>query len=489
MKLARLISRLQPAATAGKRDRDVLGIACDSRQVRRGYLFVAVRGEKVDGNTFVSDAIDHGAVAIVSEQELKPRAGATVVRVKDARAALADVSCTFYGDPSKRLRMLGVTGTNGKTTTAYMIRDVLRAHGERPGVISTIDYEVGSRTIPAARTTPEAPVLQSLLAQMVKVGCRSGVMEVSSHALVQQRTRGIDFDVAVFTNLTRDHLDYHGSMEAYFRSKMRLFEDLGRARKGAAAVVNVDDPWGRRLTDEHPDASSLVTYGMDTEALVRAEDVDLSTAGTRFRTVTPWGDMCVNTRLLGRYNVSNMLACVAACGSLGVPLDLQGRVLGKVGVAPGRLEPVPSRLGFQVFVDYAHTDDALENVLSTLRELTSERLIVVFGCGGNRDRSKRPAMGSVASRLADVTVLTSDNPRRESPDAIVDEIRQGCDPMARVDVIVERAAAIRKALSLARKGDIVLIAGKGHETFQEFENTTVPFDDRKVAAKIMEEMT
>jgi UDP-N-acetylmuramoyl-L-alanyl-D-glutamate--2,6-diaminopimelate ligase len=352
--------------------------------------------------------------------------------------------------------------------------------------VSTVEYEIGPRSIPAGQTTPDAPALQSMLAKMVEAGCRSAVMEVSSHALVQKRTAGIDYDVAVFTNLTHDHLDYHRTMEEYFEAKALLFRGLGMADKDATAVINVDDPWGQRLLALSDVTATMLSYGVDADADVTATDVALTPEGSRFRVRTPWGEAALALRLLGRFNVSNALAALAACGSLGVPLDRIVPVLSEIALVRGRLEEVDTGKGFQVFVDYAHTDDALEHVLKTLREITRGRLIVVFGCGGNRDKTKRAAMGRAASRFADHSIITSDNPRNEEPAAIISDIRQGFNGSAECGVIEDRRQAIAWALHLAREGDVVLVAGKGHEAFQEFANKTVPFDDRQVVREMVD---
>jgi UDP-N-acetylmuramoyl-L-alanyl-D-glutamate--2,6-diaminopimelate ligase len=379
---------------------------------------------------------------------------------------------------------VGVTGTNGKTTVTFILRDFLEAAGWRPGLIGTVQYEMGGRTIPAGRTTPEAAELQSLLAQMVRQECRSVVMEVSSHSLVQHRVHGIAYDVGVLTNVTRDHLDYHKTVPEYFAAKRRLFLDLG-TRRPAVAVINADNQWGRQLLADPDVRVPKLSFGFAETAAVRPVDTRLTASGSSFRVVTPWGEAEVKMALLGRFNVSNALAAMAAGGSLGLGLDVMVNTLGRVRRVPGRMEEVPTGRGFQVFVDYAHTDDALQNVLQTLREIVRARLLVVFGCGGNRDRTKRPAMGAVAAQLADYTILTSDNPRREDPEAILAEIRAGMPPGARAESLADRAAAIERALALARDGDIVLVAGKGHEAYQEFANTVTPFDDRQVVRRIL----
>ena len=473
-------------------DRDVTGIVCDSRQVKPGTLFVAVPGGKLDGSAFIGDAVSRGAVGVVRQNEgagsragaVRAEQGVPTIRVADVREALGRLAAAFHGHPSKTLQMVGITGTNGKTTTTYIVRDILRAAGREPGVISTIEYEVAARSIPAVRTTPDAPALQSLLAQMVAAGRGSAVMEVSSHALVQKRTIGTVYDVAVFTNLTRDHLDYHSTMESYFEAKTMLFRALGRDGKDAVAAVNIGDPWGVKLAVMDGIKAAMVTYGAPADAMVRAENVRLTRKGSEFRLHTPWGVADTGTALLGRFNIENVLAAVAACGGLGIDLATMTGVLPGISAVRGRMEEVRIPAGPKVFVDYAHTDDALEHVLSTLREITPGKIILVFGCGGDRDRTKRPAMGAVAARLADCSIVTSDNPRSEDPAAIIDEICDGCRSAGAgidgLEVIEDRAQAIERAMAVAGPDDTVLIAGKGHESFQEFANTTVPFDDRRV---------
>jgi UDP-N-acetylmuramoyl-L-alanyl-D-glutamate--2,6-diaminopimelate ligase len=391
----------------------------------------------------------------------------------------------FHGEPADKLQMIGVTGTNGKTTTAYMIKAILDAEGRNAGLIGTVAYSIGARTIPASRTTPDAPTLQNMFAQMVSAGCRSAVMEVSSHALIQRRTEGIDFDVGIFTNLTRDHLDYHQTMESYFEAKTLLFRRLGTGRKHAAAVLNADDPWGRQLSRRSDLTADVLTYGLGHDTTVSAEELQVGSSGSTFRLRTPWGAAKVALRLMGRFNVYNAMAAAAACGALGTDLKTAAAALSSMPSVPGRLEEIPTGRDFQVFVDYAHTDDALSHVLKTLREITNGRLIVVFGCGGNRDRTKRPVMGRVAGELADHSILTSDNPRNEDPARIIAEIREGFGLGAAVEVRENRADAIQRAIEIAAKGDVVLIAGKGHENFQEFAGRSIPFDDRQVVKRCL----
>ena len=485
MRLESITRIVQPIQARGPLNVDIEGIAYDSRQVKDNYLFVALRGQQDDGAAYIEDALRRGAVAVVSEEDRWPRRNIAHILVEDARRALAEISCAFYDHPSQKIPLVGITGTNGKTTTSFMVREILAAEGRQPGLIGTVRYEIGPRVIPASRTTPEAPDIQFMLDQMVRSGCRSAVMEVSSHALKQRRVWGTDYDVGVFTNLTHDHLDYHKTMEEYFDAKMQLFRGLGLQHKRASAVVNLDDEWGRELIRTNGLQARLITYGEHPSADVRAEDVELDAHGTRFVVHTPWGATEAHLRLLGRFNVSNALAAIAASGALGIAPERCAAILAGMNTVPGRLERFVSPRGFHVFVDYAHTEDALAHVLDTLRELAPRRLIVLFGCGGNRDRSKRAAMGSVAHQRADFTILTSDNPRRERPESILAEIEQGIPTPERHEVIADREEAIARALSIAERGDIVLVAGKGHENVQEFASTIVPFDDREVVRRYL----
>ncbi|MFC1499067.1 UDP-N-acetylmuramoyl-L-alanyl-D-glutamate--2,6-diaminopimelate ligase [Verrucomicrobiota bacterium] len=490
MKTSELIKEIETVAVEGSPEHKVSGLACDSRRVRPGYVFVAVKGRNYDGTLFINDAVKRGAVGVVFDSELSVNGGreksnVCYVRVKDARTAFGKLACAFNDKPSQNLQLIGITGTNGKTTTSYMVRDILKADGRNPGLIGTVEYEIGSRVIPANRTTPEASELQAMLAQMVKGGCKSAVMEVSSHALIQKRTVGVDFDVGVFTNLTRDHLDYHGTFEQYFEAKTLLFKTLGKQEKRATAVINTDDPWGQRLLAMNGIDAEILTCGMNSEAMIRSEDIKLGSGGSSYRAITPWGNVDINLNLLGRFNISNSLAAIASCGALGVDLKTINNACSGIVSVSGRLEEIKGVKDFQVFVDYAHTDDALEHVLETLREITEARLIVVFGCGGDRDKSKRSAMGQVASRLADYSIVTSDNPRKENSSEIIEQICHGFNERKNFEIIEDRKEAINTALTMAGKGDVVLIAGKGHENFQEFGDRTIPFDDRQIVREII----
>ena len=488
MLLKTLLPAVSTRAIAGPVDRTVESIAYDSRRVQKNCLFVALRGEKSDGHQFIDQAIERGATVIVAEREAQ-QGPATWVQVADTRAALADLSAAFYDRPARRLKLAAVTGTNGKTTTTFLIKHICENAGMRCGLIGTVRYEIGERVLPAVRTTPFALELQELLAQIVNAGCKAAAMEVSSHALAQERTRGLEWDVAVFTNLTQDHLDFHGTMENYFDAKVRLFTDLAQQqqKKKAVAVVNIDDRYGEKLIDRLAKDFPVVTYGMSARADFRASNYRPEFAGTSYQLDARGKSYLVRVPLIGRFNVSNSLAALAAANSLGINLRDAILSLAKSPQVPGRLEAVAAKRQFQVFVDYAHTPDALLNVLKTCRELSPRKLIVVFGCGGDRDRQKRPLMARAADENADFSIITSDNPRKEDPEAIIAEVEKGFRS-ERYEKITERAAAIARAIALAQPRDIVVIAGKGHEAYQEFADYTVPFDDLQVARRALESL-
>jgi UDP-N-acetylmuramoyl-L-alanyl-D-glutamate--2,6-diaminopimelate ligase len=479
MKIADLLDRQDVIAATAPGSLEVAGVQCDSRRLRPGELFVAVRGTDDDGLRYVPGAVSRGAAAVVAETP--PPAGAGPwIQVRDARRAAARLACAFHGHPSRHLAVHGVTGTNGKTTVCWLTHDMLRAGGRRPGMLTTVLVAYGDREIKASRTTPDACELQALFASMRGAGCDSVTMEVSSHAIDQQRIGGIRFASMAFTNLSRDHLDYHHDLETYFRAKERAFVQLAAENPGAPAVLNTDDAYGRRLIESLPARGlSVVTYGFDPSAEVRAADVRPSAEGTLFTLVAPAGRAAVRARLLGRYNVANMLCAAAVALRAGVPFERVAGVIEASEPRWGRLEVVPVPLPVTVFVDYAHTDDALDKALAALREITRGRLIAVFGCGGNRDRTKRPVMGRVAAQRADHVIVTSDNPRKEDPQAIIAEILAGIPPGREVTTQPDRREAILAALRLGRGGDVILIAGKGHETTQEFAGRSIPFDDRE----------
>jgi UDP-N-acetylmuramoyl-L-alanyl-D-glutamate--2,6-diaminopimelate ligase len=452
---------------------EISGLAYSSVSVAPGTLFFCVPGFRTDGHDYARDAVARGAAALVAERSLG--LGVPEVVTSDVRAAMAPIAARFHGDPTARLRVVGVTGTNGKTTTTYLTRAILERAGEPTGLLGTVSRVVGGAVEAVERTTPEAVDLQATFARMVAAGDAACAMEVSSHALALHRADAIHFGARVFTNLTQDHLDFHPTMEDYFGAKRLLFD-----RPGGARVVNVDDAYGRRLADEFPDA---VTYAIDREADYRATDVDFDASGARFRCETPDGAVTIEMPLPGRFNIYNALAAIAATHALGVPLAAAQQALPEAPRVPGRFEPVVEGQDFAVIVDYAHTPDSLENVLTAARAVTRGRLHVVFGAGGDRDRAKRPLMGEIAAALADRVVVTSDNPRSEDPEAIVDEVMAGAGAAERE---VDRRRAIELAVGSAQPGDVVVIAGKGHEQGQEFAGgRKEPFDDVTVAREAL----
>jgi UDP-N-acetylmuramoyl-L-alanyl-D-glutamate--2,6-diaminopimelate ligase len=467
---------------------DVTGIAYDSRAVKRGQVFVALKGLHADGTVFVAQAIERGALAIVSEQPAPPDVRVPWVTVADARLALAVLAAAFHGDPSRDMQVIGITGTNGKTTTAYLLASIFEAANIRCGILGTVAYRVGPRerdNREAARTTPEAPDVQALLREMVDLGCGACAMEVSSHALALRRVDDLKFAAAVFTNLTRDHLDFHSDMETYFQAKRRLFEMLPTS---APSLLNLDDPRGATLVDA---GGRAVTYAINRPADITPGPLAFSLQGLTFDVRTPRGTLRVRSTLVGRPNVYNILAAVATATALDLPFDAIERGVAALDGVPGRFQ-LASRAKDEVtvVVDYAHTDDALRNLLETARPLAHGRLITVFGCGGDRDRTKRPLMGAVAGRLSDLIVITSDNPRSEDPQRIIDEVLRGITVNTRKDAsqvltIVDRRAAIMKAIEVAKPGDLVLVAGKGHEKYQVIGDRTLPFDDVAVAREAL----
>jgi UDP-N-acetylmuramoyl-L-alanyl-D-glutamate--2,6-diaminopimelate ligase len=485
MKLEALVSQIPTVKVDGPLDREITSLTYDSRQARPGTLFFALKGEKVDGAIFVDKAVAAGADAVVSENAAL-QTSATRIVVADARQAMADLAAAFYQHPANALKVAGVTGTNGKTTTAFLIKHICEAALLRCGLLGTVRYEVGDRVLPAARTTPESLDVHDLLWQMRSAGCKAVAMEVSSHALMQARVRGVEFDAAVFTNLTQDHLDYHKTMEAYFEAKARLFSGLAaQSRKKGKAVINLDDRYGAQLLQRYGREIPVITYGVGVHADFRASNVRIDFHGTSYALEAGGRSYLVRLPLIGQFNVYNSLAALAAAHALGVDVRTGVLALATAHAVPGRLESVPAQRQFRIFVDYAHTDDALLNVIKTCRELNPGRLIVVFGCGGNRDKTKRPRMGAVVDQYADFAIVTSDNPRKEDPAAIIEDIKPGLR-RGNYEVIVDRRQAIFKAVAMAQPRDIILIAGKGHETYQEFADHTTSFDDVAVAREALE---
>jgi len=467
MQIDSLISALAPREVVGHAPVEIRDLAYDARAVEPGSLFFCVPGERADGHDFAPQAVEAGAVALVVERALDVAVPQLVV--ESARNAMPVAADEFFGRPTEQLQVAGVTGTNGKTTTAFLLYAILAAARRRPGLLGTIESRVGGERRPAIRTTPEAIDLQRAFREMLDAGDRSAAVEATSHGSALGRLECVRFRALVFTNLTQDHLDFHGTLEEYFDAKRRLFTE---ARPPAA--VNVGDDHGRRLADELRGRQELLTFGVANDAEIRADELELSPRGARFRA----GGIELETRLRGRFNVENVLGAVAAARLLGIDDDAIAYGVKELRGVPGRFEAVDEGQPFAVLVDYAHTPDSLENVLRTARDLAQNRVICVFGCGGDRDRGKRPLMGRIASDLADVAIVTSDNPRSEDPDAIIAEILTGAGD---AEVEPDRREAIARAVEAAGEGDVVVIAGKGHEQGQQFADRTIPFDDREVA--------
>ena len=487
MTLRDLLPHLDSPVTSGDLDTAVNALTYDSRQAGPGTAFFALRGVKSDGHRFIPDVLRAGAAAVIAEQA--PEADCTVpwVHVRHSRIALAQAAAAFYGQPGRALKLCGVTGTNGKTTTAFIVHHLLNAGQVRAGLIGTLFYDLGGEQQPATHTTPESLEMQQLLAAMRERGCRACAMEVSSHALDQERVHGLAFETAIFTNLTQDHLDYHGTMEKYFAAKARLFETVATQGHGHL-IINGDDSWGRKLITRYEATGRVVRFGYGVQCDYRAVNVRGDFTGTTFELEYKGRSFLVRLPLIGDFNVHNALGALAAAHLMGLNLRETIARLRDVPQVPGRLERVTDQGRFQVFVDYAHTPDALDNVLTTLRALKPNRLITVFGCGGDRDRTKRPLMAAAAARGSDVCVLTSDNPRTEDPETILADAAKGFPRGTRAVQILDRKQAIQTALENAREGDILLIAGKGHEDYQDIQGVKHPFDDRKITRSLLQSL-
>ena len=488
MLLSQLMEPLPQKRQDGLGNPEVSSVAYDSRRVVPGALFVCILGEHFDGRDFINDALRKGARAVLADRPVRgecSRSGVPLVTVPDSREALPILANHFFEYPSRRLRLVGVTGTKGKTTTTYLIEGVLREAGLATGVIGTLGARIRGESVPLDRTTPESVDLQELLARMVWEEVSAAVMEVSSHALTMRRTDGCEYDVGVFTNLSHDHLDFHCSLDEYLDAKLKLFDAYPRmSSKRFTAVINADDPAGERVREAA--YGEVLTYGLRSPADIRATNISAGAGGVSFDVTCPDGRFHVALALGGMFNVYNSLAAVGAASALGLRNEEIKAGLESVGGVAGRFESVDCGQDFAVIVDYAHSPDSLENVLKSARDLTSRRLIVVFGCGGDRDRGKRPVMGRIAADLADLCIVTSDNPRSEDPDAIIHEILPGTNGgRAAVEVVADRREAIRRALGIAEADDLVLIAGKGHETYQIFSDRTVHFDDREVVREVL----
>ncbi|MFQ5721087.1 MAG: UDP-N-acetylmuramoyl-L-alanyl-D-glutamate--2,6-diaminopimelate ligase [Candidatus Aminicenantales bacterium] len=485
MKLKDLLAGVSTLDFAGNQTEEIKGLAYSSKEVQPGFLFAALKGEKKDGYSFIQEANKKGAVAFLSERERPQNFNKSWIQTADARLALALCSANFYAHPSQKMKVVGITGTKGKTTVTYLLEAILNKAGYAPGVIGTISYRGPGVKIKAQRTTPEAPDLQRILSQMVDGGTTHCLIEVSSHALELKRVVGIGFDVAVFTNLSGEHLDYHHSMDNYFAAKKKLFY---LNKKKRMAVINIDDPWGQKLIEEVP--TGVISYGLESKAVVQAQKYSLNDHGLKLQVKYPGGVRNLASPLLGLPNIYNILASVATALTLSIPLPAIQEGVSSLKGVPGRFEKIKNSRGLNIFVDYAHTDNALRNLLETIRKFNPPRIILVFGAGGDRDKTKRKRMGKVASQLADWTIITSDNPRSEDPLTIISEIEQGFTPagVKKYEIEPDRRAAIRKALFMGEKGDYILVAGKGHEDYQIIGPKVIPFHDGQVIREILQEM-
>jgi UDP-N-acetylmuramoyl-L-alanyl-D-glutamate--2,6-diaminopimelate ligase len=489
MKLRDLIPNLDKPAVSGSLDTEITGLAYDSRKVGPGIAFVALRGTSADGHAFIPKAIALGASAIIAEQAPADDVSVPWVHVRHSRIALAQAAAALHGHPAKSLTIAGVTGTNGKTTTAFLMHHLFNTAQKRSGLLGTVFYDLGDGgRLPATHTTPESLEIQSLLATMRDNGCRACAMEVSSHALDQDRVFGLPFAAAVFTNLTQDHLDYHGTMEKYFEAKVRLFEITAESSPRSALIINGDDAWGRKLVERFQHTGRVTRFGFGVHNEFRAINVRYDLTGTTFELEAKGRSFLVRSPLIGDFNVYNALGALAAAHGVGLNLREAVKSLQNAPQVPGRMERVSENSRFQVFVDYAHTPDGLENALRTARALRPRRLITVFGCGGDRDRTKRPKMAAAAEAGSDICVLTSDNPRTEDPEQILNDAKAGFVRPQKHAIIADRREAIRAALENAWEGDLVLIAGKGHEDYQDIQGKKHPFDDRKIARYLMQDL-
>jgi UDP-N-acetylmuramoyl-L-alanyl-D-glutamate--2,6-diaminopimelate ligase len=473
---------------------EVNGVTYDSRKIQNKhnrYIFVCIEGFKESGTKYITQALEKGAVAIVSQEEPALELPVPFIRVDNARSALAKIAAKIYNYPSDKLKVIGITGTNGKTTITFMLEAILLEYGQHTGVLGTIEYRLGQKILPAPTTTPQASDLQEFLAEMVKQKFDYVVMEVSSHALELNRTEGCEYDVAVFTNLTRDHLDFHKDFEHYLAAKSKLFTGLGKnqRKKGkTSAVINIDDPAGMKILKVIPAGVEVFTYGINGKnAFLRGEDITLAPGKTTFSCWINQKKYPIQLNLTGKHNAYNALAAIGAAISQGIPPATVIKGLANVKFVPGRFELVECGQKFTVVVDYAHTDDALFNVLTAARELHPKRLITVFGAGGDRDRTKRPLMGQVAATLSDYCIITSDNPRSEDPEKIALDIEIGIKKAGKTNytIIIDRHEALQKALEIAQPDDLVMIAGKGHENYQIFKDKVIHFDDRETAGQIL----
>lgn len=480
MILKDLVKDLEILDVKGDLNVEFDSIAHDSRKTKSGSLFVCIEGFKADGHKYIPQAIENGTKALLVQREVEVPEGITVVRVKDTRYALASIADIFHQHPSGKFKLIGVTGTKGKTTTTYMIKSILDTCGQNTGLIGTICNKIGNEVLPTDRTTPESYDLQELFAEMVEKKVDSVVMEVSSHALDLHRVSCSEFDIGVFTNLSRDHLDFHKTFENYLAAKIKLFS---MCKKG---LVNIDSEYGRQVVDSAE--CEVLTFGIDNEADIKAVDVVKKQDSVEFKVITPWFTGEIHVNIPGKFSVYNALAAIGSCALMGISFEYIKEGLKNVTV-PGRAEVVPTGTDYTVIIDYAHSPDSLENILATVKGYAPARVISLFGCGGDRDKSKRPIMGEISGKYADFTIITSDNPRTEEPSAIINDIEEGIKKIeAAYITIVDRREAIKYAMHNARPKDIIVLAGKGHETYIMLNDKTIHFDEREVVREILVEM-
>jgi len=486
MILSELISGLDYQKLEGASEKKIKGIAYDSRRIKSGFLFVAIKGQKSDGNLFVNQAIKEGAIAVISESHpTNRRQEVSWIVVEDSRRALALVAQNFYHYPSKELKLIGITGTNGKTTVSYLLQSILLTAGMKCGRLGTISYHLGDKEIDAKLTTPEALDIQQYLRQMSDVGCNSCIMEVSSHSLALNRVEGCEFDMAIFTNLAREHLDFHKNMEGYFSTKKKLFYMINNNPDGIA-VINLDDPKGKELIELSRVRN--ISFAMEAKADIKTSKFHLSSAGNQLEMQTPIGRLIVKSALIGKPNISNMMAATAAAIGLDIDAECIKEGIENLKLIPGRFEKIDMGQDFAVIDDFAHSGEALKRLLESIRQISQGRIITVFGCGGDRDKGKRPLMGYHAVKLSDIAIVTSDNPRSEDPLKIIQEIEEGilhANSRGEYMIIPDRREAMRKAIEIAQAGDTVVIAGKGHENYQLIGDKVLPWSDKEIAEQLI----
>jgi len=486
MNLSKVIEGVEIQSFYGTKDIVIKGIAYDSRKVKKDYIFVCIKGLKTDGHNFINDSIKNGAKVIIIEKDIHNleliKQQVSIIKVKDSRLVLSKISDNFYGNPSHKLKIIGITGTNGKTSITYLTNTLLESNGIKCGLLGTINNRIGDKIINTSRTTPEAPELHSLFKKMIEANVEVCTMEVSSHALDLFRVEDVAFNIGIFTNLTPDHLDYHENMEEYKNAKIKLFYKTSDIN-----IINIDDKYGKEIYDSIKELNTpLLSYSIKEKSDIYATNIEMESTYSTFTLVTPKFSGKVRLNIPGLFSIYNLLASISVCYSLGFDFSMIKNGIASIKPVKGRFETVTNNKGLNIIVDYAHTPDALENVLNTIKQFAKNRIIVVFGCGGDRDRTKRPVMGKVASSLSDICIITNDNPRTEDPNQIIKDILKGIDvKKSNYKIIMDRREAIKKAINIAEKGDFILIAGKGHETYQIIGDKTYEFDDTEVAKSFL----